>query len=271
LVLSTKTYQPAQALFAPPQDQVDVRRMLQSTQPSGYTPEQEAKALEQLAPALSKTAREALLGSPELALRVLDRLSTGSFAVSPAASDRVAQVTESLRQAALPQIAGLVSHPTRRVQLAALSFLAGREEPDARAAVLKALNSTYQELQQAALQALAGHTAMLDDPQLAAALVHLLKGPAPWSLRVKAIEALGAMPHAATRGTSAKPLVTTLEEMARHDEYALVRRAALQALHAVAGSAAVPTLTHAAQHDPEARVREAAQDLLREGSSTSPQ
>ena len=55
-----------------------------------------------------------------------------------------------------------------------------------------------------------------------------------------------------------------LEKTALGDETALVREAALRALHRAAPEASSRTLTQASGADPEPRVRKSAQALLRE-------
>jgi HEAT repeat protein len=144
----------------------------------------------------------------------------------------------------------------------ALAFLAEREEPEARAAVLSTLNGDDDDLQQAVLQSALLPGSTLDDPQIAVAIAHLLKGAAPWPLRVKAASALGAMPRAAAQGPSSRTVLGALREAGLHDDYALVRQASLRALHDLAAPGSIPTLVRAARSDPEAKVREAAQDLL---------
>jgi HEAT repeat protein len=280
LVLTTKKYEPPRTVFAMPQDQVDVRAMLQATVPTGYTADDQVRTLERMSHAIHKAAQEAVVGPAERALQVVQRLSTvsgitGFENASPALRERGLQIIEGLKQALLPQIAALVQHPVRRVQLAALSFLVDREEPAARAAVLGALNGTDQQLSQATLQAVARTPSALNDPKLAESVAHLLKEPAPWPLRVKAAEALTAIGAAVGgRGSTAAPtartLLAALESAAQHDRYALVRQSALQAVKAIGGPSARPILSRAAASDPEGKVRAVAQDLLGDASVSSP-
>lgn len=282
LILTTKKYSPSRALFAVPQDLVDVRAMLQSALPADYAPDDEVLALERLAPAIHKAAQEAMQGPAERTLRVLQQLSlpaqpqqSGPFAPSPeqastTARDRAQHIRDGLKQSLVPQIATLVQHPARRIQLAAVAFLVNREEPEARTAILGALSSADQDLSQATLKAVAQAPAALDDPKLVDAVVHLLKEPAPWPLRVKAAQALAGIRKPAAQGPAARVLLAALENAAQRDDYALVRQAALQALHAVLGPAARPALVRAARSDPEGKVRETAQDLLGEGPTKNP-
>jgi tetratricopeptide (TPR) repeat protein len=280
VVLTTKQYDPARALFSAPQDQVDVRTMLQATIPTGHTPDDGVRTLERMSSAIHKAAQEAVAGPAERALQVVQRLSSDSIVTSlehasPALRERGQQIIEGLKQSLVPQIATLVQHPVRRVQLAALAFLVDREEPAARAAMLAALNGTDQQLSQATLQAVARSPSALDDPKVAESMAHLLKEPAPWPLRVKAAETLAVVgqttgARAATQGSAARTLLAALENAAQHDSYALVRQSALQALKAIGGPAARSILSRAATSDPEGKVRAVARDLLGDGSVNSP-
>jgi HEAT repeat protein len=279
LITITKRYDAPRALFSIPQAQVDVRAMLQATVPTAFAPDDRARTLEDLSPAISKAAQEAVGGPTERALQVVLRLSSapGNLQLeqaSPALRERGEQVIEGIKQSLVLPIAKLVQHPTRRVQLAALNFLIDREEPAAREAILGALNGRDQQLSQATLQAVAHTPSALHDVNVAESVAHLLKEPAPWPLRVKAAETLALVGPAAAEkapgGSTARTLLIALENAALRDGYALVRQSALQALKAIGGSAARPTLNRAAATDPEGKVRAVARDLLGEGSATSP-
>jgi HEAT repeat protein len=79
-----------------------------------------------------------------------------------------------------------------------------------------------------------------------------------WALRVAAAEVL------AGAGQSAPPeVLEALSRAALEDEYALVREAALRALHACNPGAARKVLERLRETDPEPRVRDAAWQLLR--------
>lgn len=280
LVLAIKKYTPSRSLFTVPHDQVDVRAMLRGVVPEGYSADEAVGALERLSPSIHQAAQDAIRGSVDRALRVIQQLSAKPpsmplFGVeleqaSPAKRERAAQIYDALKQSLVPQIGELMRHSSRRVQLAALDFLVRREEPLARAAMLAALSGVDLELTQATLQAVAKAPMALDDSEGITAIVHLLKEPAPWPIRVAAARALGAFRKPSPNGSTARLLLTALENTAQHDSYALVRQAAAQAYAALAGPAARATLTRIAASDPESKVRQVAQDLLGQGPGKGP-
>jgi len=102
---------------------------------------------------------------------------------------------------------------------------------------------------------------MLDwagDDALVSAVAKLLDEEKDWALRVAAAEVLGS------RSGAAPPVVVdALTRAATSDEYALVREAAVRALHAANPSAARPVLERLRETDPEPRVRDAAWQLIR--------
>jgi tetratricopeptide (TPR) repeat protein len=279
LVLVTKKYRPSHDLFTVPHGQVDVRAMLQGVLPGSYSAEEALRTLEQLTPAIEQAARDALRGSAEHTLRVIQQLSvrppSAPFGIqaeqaNATTHERVEHILEALKQALVPQLGELVRQSSRKVQLAALDLLVHREEPQARAAVLAALGSVDLELAQSTLQMVAKAPLALEDSEIVEAIVHLLKEPAPWPIRVKSAQALAAFRKASTNGSTARALLTALENAAQRDSYALVRQAALRALATVAGPASRSTLARVATSDPESKVREVALDLLGQGPAKSP-
>jgi HEAT repeat protein len=241
------------------EERIDVRHLLEELTPGPYTTAERLAALERLAPALGRSSVSAAQSSPERARAVLEALglTPGSTPVPALGHDfkgdelaRARRVVETLGANLVPVIAGLTRHPYAPIRLGALGFLGGRAEPVARDALVNVLADRDASVRRAALSA-----APTGDAAVARAVAQRLEDEDDWTLRVAAAEALARTPGSGGG-------VTELARAATLDEYALVREAALRALHAVSPSAARPVLERARKTDPEPRVRNSAWQLL---------
>ena len=92
----------------------------------------------------------------------------------------------------------------------------------------------------------------------AAAVRRLLEDKSSWPVRAQAARTLGTLDSQGHRAATAEALANS----AVNDDYALVRQAALAALHRVDSAAALRVAQRLAKKDPEPKVRELATRLL---------
>ncbi len=243
---------------------VDVRELIDSLRPSGYSNADRLSALEKLAPALSSAFVRAAAVSPERARSVADLLvvDPGKLPLAPLTADaqftpdeltRVTALSRELGTALVPKFAELARHPAPDVRLFALRFLGHRAEPEAKRAVIGALTDDLGAVRRAALAA-------LDDGALAAtpAVIALLRNEPDWALRADAAETLGRL----AGGSRDATVVSALTQSATKDPFAIVREASLPALLAVDPSVAERVLQTIHDSDAEPRVKARAQALL---------
>ena len=262
LVWSSGRY-PRVELLPLPEDRVDVRALLESLAPTGYTAAEGVEALVELGPALTKAALAAAQSSPERARSVVEALGLGSnerpelFAASTGEvtaeqRERVRAVVEGLAEKLTPAFVALSRHPAPEERAMAIEFLGGRRDPSARDAVIAALEDREPSVRRAALLALPRGDAAV------AAVTRLLAEEQDWALRGAAAEALGRIAN----GTTDQAASAALGKVAAADGYALVRENAAKALFAVDPGRARPVLERLAEKDPEPLVRATARRLL---------
>jgi tetratricopeptide (TPR) repeat protein len=250
-----------------PEGRVDVRQMLAELAPRGYAPEDEARALVQLAPELADAALRAVQSSPTQARAIADLLLTpeGEPTFLPLAA-QLAALNEPLRsqaRAAIERInrglvepfLRLVEHPSADVRGGVIKWLSSRPEPEAQSAVLAALNDADPDVQRNAMNALAKNPS----PAASLAIADVLTRSPAWPIRLEAAKALGVMGSAAADQRATLALAAAAE----HDEVPLVRESALRALAAVAPEEARPVLQRLKAADPEVWVKESAAALER--------
>lgn len=266
LVWSSNTYRRGRDPLPSPEGPINVRALLDSLRPSGYSAAERLAALEKLSAPLSSAFARAAAASPDRARRVADLLlaEPGKLPFAPITADATFEPAEQQRLAALagelgatlvPTFAGLASHPSPDVRLFALRFLAQRPEPRARETLAAALEDSAERVRRAALAALGSQ-----DLGAKSALVALLAREPDWALRASAVEALGRV----AKNTHDSAVLAALTQSASHDSFAIVREAALPALVAVDGERARPILVSIHDKDPEPRVKARAQALLEE-------
>ena len=256
--------------FAVPDTRVDVSDLLRRLVPSGYDAKERAEALLKIAPALSNAAVAAAQSSQKRARAVAEALlarngkpaygalTTGLSGQSPALVKRAEKAAEGIAKAVTPAFVVLSTHPTTDTRVLAVRLLGTRSESAARKAVLTALSDRENSVRRAALETIVAAR----PPGASAAVIKLLAPSESWPIRVRAARALAAVATGADRGRAAKALT----QAASHDKVALVREAAVRALHAVDASGAAATLRKVADKDEEARVRKTAASLLQGGS-----
>ncbi|HVW26606.1 MAG TPA: tetratricopeptide repeat protein [Polyangiaceae bacterium] len=249
-----------------PEGRVDVRAVLTSLRPAGFTPDESARAVVELAPDLETAAVTAARSGPEGARAVADAvLSRGGRpafapltdhldAASPEQRARCEASLEGIGRALVEPFLALSRHPAEDVRLRAIRVLALRPEPDARAAVVAALHDTDPLVQRGALVALAGS----DDGSALDALSALAEKADVWASRSKATEALAAL----VKGPRAAAAVAVLSRVAERDPIAFVRETAVKGLGVARAPEARAALLRISERDPEPRVRALARTLL---------
>ncbi len=247
---------------------VDARRLLSTQLPGPCAPEEEARALARLGPALAGAVLEAARSSAEEARDLAQRLSDDQgrpalpplstrLALAPEASQRSARsAVAGIAEALLAPMMQLASHPDARLRQSALSWLVWRPEPQARSAVLAALSDRDTSVQRTALSLLQHHPL----EGAAGSITRLLTNSRAWPVRLEAIKALQHQPRPTE--VERQTLAAALSLAALEDAYALVRHAAAEALLSVAPRAARPVLETVARQDAEPEVREAVRQLL---------
>jgi HEAT repeat protein len=268
LVLATREYRlPAEPLPVP-SGKIDAASVVAGLRPSGYTADERAKAIVELATDLTASAVTAVHSTPEGARVVADAilprggqpafspLSDGIEHASPesraSAEEALARVSAALVQ---PFVA-LAKHPAADARLRAIHFLSSRNEPEAKAALVEALRDPDPTVLGAALDSFSADPEKLPID----AVTDLAKHAESWPIRARASEALGAL----GKSREAARAVAVLAEVVQTDSIAFVREAAVRAL-GVIGSAGKPVLRTVAAKDAEPRLRALAKGLL-EGS-----
>jgi HEAT repeat protein len=166
--------------------------------------------------------------------------------------ERARRAIAGVASGMVPVFAALARHPYVEVRVAAVDFWGSRSEPAAREAVALAIGDREPLVRRSALAAVAKGNAAG-----ASAAARLLESEEDWALRVLAAEALGRS------GTpDMESVLDALAKAARSDGYALVREAAVRALHQVSPARARGVLEGLAKTDAERRVRDVACELL---------
>jgi HEAT repeat protein len=266
LVFSTGRYQIAGDPLDNARGQTQLSELLEQLVPTGYSAKEKAEALVKLAEPILNSAVTAAQSSPERAQAVLELLLArqGKPAFGPLTADldtvppqtaaAAEQVAERIASEAVAPFVMLAHHPMPDVRARSVRFLAWRPEPTAEKAVIDTLLDTDPSVQRAALEAVA--RANRSAP--GAAIRRLLHPKYAWPVRAQAARTLGALPLTTQHGQT----LDALRQSALNDDYALVREAAIEALHHVDKQKARAVLERASQHDPEAKVRETARKLL---------
>lgn len=266
LVLATKDYRTPADPLPIPDGKVDVRAIVAELRPTKYTPDEHVDALVRLAPELARACASTAQSSPDGARRVADALlvrngepAFGTLTeeldrASPAAKERAKSATLTIAAAVVAPFLALAKHPAANARTLAVQFLASRKEPPAHEAVLAALEDPDPSVKRAALAAVGASR----DPRAIGVVTELLQPDVDWPLRVRATEALGEV----AAGSANQTAFRALEATAITDSYALVREAAVRALHRVDPSHARTTLERVVANDPEPKVRNVAKGLL---------
>lgn len=266
LVIASGEYRIGSETLPVVSGRVDLRETLDALVPTGYDDETHAKALLAVADDLRRACVTAVQSSPERARVVADallaRAGAPTFAplvldlgeVSDKTRERASTAIDSIAAAVVGPFVALSRHPSAEVRARAVQFLSTRPEENAIEAVLGALEDDDKLVQRAALDTVTH----VHDTRAVTAVTGLITGDADWPIRVRATEALGEM----AAGSANETVARVLEDVARTDDFAFVRQAAVESLHAVAGNDARKTLREVAEHDPEPRVRQRAAELL---------
>lgn len=262
LVATTGAFRRSGPLFPIPRGELDTGRVLSHLLPDAYQPRDEQRALERLSEALSAAALAAVQTSSDGAQAVARALSSDGglpfssllvrSASDPAARAAALRLADRIAARTVPGFVALSTHPDSQVRRFALSFLAKREEPSAVSALVAAVTDQDSEVRRTALGLLrpvhadaVGAIAGLAESRL-------------WSDRAAAASALGRIARAGTP----EQALATLTRLVRDDPTALVREAALRALHRSAPERASGLLIQVRDTDPEPHVRRTARALF---------
>jgi len=240
--------------------------VLAGLRPTGFSADERARAVAQLAPDLADASVTAARSGPEGARVVADALLSraGRPAFAPL-TDGVDKATPELRsacEASLEQVGralvepflALARHPSEDVRASAIRVLSLRPEPQARAAVIAALSDPEPLVQRGALVSLSG----ADDGGALDAVTKLAESAEVWAVRARATEALGAL----ASGKQTSGAVSVLARIALHDPIAFVRETAVRALGRAPVGEARAAISRVAEKDPEPRVRALARGQL---------
>jgi tetratricopeptide (TPR) repeat protein/HEAT repeat protein len=269
LVLASHEFRTQGDMLAVPEGRVDVRDVLADLKPRGYSADDEARAVVALEHDLGDAAATAAQTGPEGARAVADALLArgGRPAMAPltdtldkaTAENRVAaeKAAEGISKALVGPFMALARHPSAEVRTRAIRVLSLRSEPEARAAVVAALDDPDATVQRAALALLS----TAEDGASIAAVTRLAESAPEWPVRARATEALGAA-IGGPQGTTALPI---LGKIAERDPIAFVREAAVRALGTTTDARARAVLSSVAARDPEAKLRTLAKSLIKDG------
>lgn len=267
LVNSTHEYRlPADPLPLPA-SRIDAAAVVAGLRPSGYTPDERAKAIVDLASDLAAAAVTAVHstsdGSRAVADAVLSRSGRPAFAplsddldAASANGRQAAEEALSRVSAALVEpFVALAKHPSAEVRARAVRFLSTRTESRARTAIIDALHDSDPTVLGAALDSFAADPEKLPFD----AVADLARHSESWPVRARACESLGAL----GKGPESARGISVLADVAVADSIAFVREAAMHAL-AGSGPGGKPALRRVAERDAEPRLRALARTLLEE-------
>lgn len=261
--LATGAYRREADALSVPNGAVVVADVLRGLSPSGYTPDEQAKALTQLEKPLTKAALAAVATSPararvvsELTLNRLKPLIVNSSGatLSSTHQKQLDQTAEAIAKVSVTGFVALSRHPSIEVRKRAVEFLAHREEKVARTALMAALDPADEEVCKAALSALGP----VQGPEITKAVVALLGSKKEWSIRSHAAAALGRV---GLTGEDKQRAEQALENAVDNDEFALVREAALRAIAKRGGDLKQRVLSRVAKNDAEPRLKQLAAEL----------
>ncbi len=225
-------------------------------------------ALTTLAPELARATQREAETSPERAV-AMARLWVGSdgtptfaplarFLPRPPApgGDQARETLGGVVTALVPSLLELASHPKPEYRIESVRALAAQRDPTVIRALVATLQDGDEQVQRAALDSIARHPAA---PELVDATVRVLQDSGRWSIRARALDALGSWQHDHLPARALSAMVDSL----RYDEAAWVREAAARAVSRTDDKAARAALARQAELDPEPRVRDAIRALLK--------
>jgi tetratricopeptide (TPR) repeat protein len=273
LVLSAREYRIRGEVLRAPDERVEIPAVLAALGPSGYTADERAHAVSELGPELMDAAVTAVHSGAEGARVVADALlarggrpafaplTDGMDGASPEARAASELAIEGILRAIVAPFLALARHPSADVRVRAIRVLALRSEPEARAAVVGALEDPDAGVQRVALAVLSSG----EDASALSVVTKLSQEAEAWAVRARATDTLGAL----ARGAGEDRAVPVLARIAEQDPIAFVRETAIRALGVVQGVAARAALGRVLASDPEPRVRDLARALL-EGAAHAP-
>ena len=266
LVIGTGQFKRSSNLWEVPDLPINVRAILNSYLPRGYSPADYAKTLRSLEQPITTAAVNAVRTSPESARIVADALlsrgtspglapfTDGIDGVDPKLRSDAEAVATRILEATEPAFVILARHPSSDTKIRAVRILARISSKESQSAITEALYDEDESVQRAVLSVLEESGAIA----AVTALCRTLSDNETWSLRLRAARALGFLEP----GRAPASALESLSKAARTDSFALVREAAIVALARVAPGAAKPVLTEAMVDDDEPAIRRKAKELL---------
>jgi HEAT repeat protein len=248
-----------------PDGPLDVEAELEQLVPDGFSAEGRAMALVTFAESIRRAAVSAIETSSGGALAVLDALGDGNKTLLPFvgagetgdtsdAGDRARAEAERITVALEPGLVNRSQDPDPAMRTRAILLLGRSASDGATAAVVVGTRDANEAVERAALSALGKRAS----PAALQAVTGALQRHDHFALRVLAAQALGRL---GSNGGS-EDAARSLREAATHDEFALVREAALGALAKFDAPGARQLAVELVGADPEPRVRDLARAVL---------
>jgi cellulose synthase operon protein C len=242
-----------------PDGPLDVEAELEHLVPDGFSSVERASALTTFAGPVQRAAIAAMETSSGGARAVLDALGDGDKTLLPFVepgdlSEAARAQVESITRALEPSLVNRARDVDPAIKTRAIALLGRSATDGATAAVLAATHDSNEAVVRAALAAIGDRWS----PPALEAVVAVLERRDRFALRVLAAEALGRLGVAGGGEETARPL----RDAATHDDFALVREAALTSLARFDLGSARQLAARLVATDPEPRVRDAARTVL---------
>lgn len=245
-----------------PAGPLDVEAELEHLVPDGFSTEERALALSTFGGPIERAAIAAMGTSSGGARAVFDALGDGDKTLLPFVgpgdvSEEAHTQAQKIARALEPSLVNRARDLDPEMKTRALALLGRAASDDALSAVLGATRDSNEGVVRAALAAIGEH----GSPAALEAVVLVLQRRDRFSLRVLAAEALGRLGAAGGGEEASRPL----RDAATHDDFALVREAALTALARFDLESARRLAVQLVATDPEPRVRDSARAFLEGG------
>jgi Flp pilus assembly protein TadD len=242
-----------------PDGTLDVEAELEHLVPDGFSSGERALALSTYSEPLQRAAIAAMETSSGGARAVLDALGDGDKTLLPFVgpgdlSEPARGQAESITRSLEPSLVNRARDPDPAMRTRAIVLLGRSASDDAAAAVLAATHDSNEAVVRAAIAAIGSRWS----PATVEAVSLVLQRRDRFALRVLAAEALGRLGAAGGGEETAQPL----RDAVKHDDFALVREAALASLARFDPGSARQLAAQLVATDPEPRVRESARALL---------
>jgi tetratricopeptide (TPR) repeat protein len=249
-----------------PEGPLDVEAELEHLASENFSAEDRARALVTFEEAIEKAAVSAVETSSGGAVAVMDALGDGDGTLLPFvgpgdASPAARAAAERVMQAVESSLANLAKDPDPQMRSRAILLLGLSATDGAVAAVVSATRDTNEAVARTALSAIGKRFW----PAAVEAVANVVAHHEHFPMRVLAAEALGRLGKAGAGAGAGEQAARALSLAATHDDFAIVREAALTALATFDPAGAQKLASEIVVTDPEPRMRESAQAVLRKG------